>query len=178
MDGAKLMLDDQGVCTLNDLCREETMLNAIDKQILKEVAGFEDVPKGLITYAKRETARQEVSANIEILTHEEKSGIVVEIAPGTKNESLHIPVILSQAGLHDTVYNTFIIGEDADVTIIAGCGIHCGSSEPEGHSGIHEFVIKKRPDGVCGKTYRNRQRDRETHPQSDNKGFSGGECKS
>ena len=70
-------------------------------------------------------------------------GIVIDIKPGTRNESVHIPVILSQAGLHDTVYNTFIIGEDADVTIIAGCGIHCGGKESEGHSGIHEFQIKK-----------------------------------
>jgi Fe-S cluster assembly scaffold protein SufB len=120
------------------------MLNAIDKQILKEVAGFEEMPKGAYNIRKNgELLGREVSANIDIRAHEEKSGIVVEIAPGTKNESVHIPVILSQAGLHDTVYNTFIIGEDADVTIIAGCGIHCGGSEPEGHSGIHEFLIRK-----------------------------------
>jgi Fe-S cluster assembly scaffold protein SufB len=120
------------------------MLNAIDKQLLKEVAGLEEIPKGAYNIRKNgKLLGREVSANIDIRTHEEKSGIVVEIAPGTKNESVHIPVILSQAGLHDTVYNTFIIGEDADVTIIAGCGIHCGSSESEGHSGIHEFVIKK-----------------------------------
>ncbi len=120
------------------------MLNAIDKQILKEVAGFEEIPKGAYNIRKNgKLLGRKVSANIDIRAHEEKNGIVVEIAPGTKNESVHIPVILSQAGLHDTVYNTFIIGENADVTIIAGCGIHCGSSKSEGHSGIHEFLIKK-----------------------------------
>ena len=58
-----------------------------------------------------------------------------------KAESVHIPVIVSQAGLNDVVYNTFIIGEDSDVTIVAGCGIHCGTSESEGHEGIHEFRV-------------------------------------
>jgi Fe-S cluster assembly scaffold protein SufB len=83
-----------------------------------------------------------VSANITIETNPKGDGIVIDIAPGTVGESVHIPVILSQAGLHDVVYNTFIIGEDADVTIVAGCGIHCGGPESEGHSGIHEFQIK------------------------------------
>lgn len=83
-----------------------------------------------------------MSANINIETNEKGDGIIISIKQGTKNESVHIPVILSQAGLHDTVYNTFIVGEGSDVTIIAGCGIHCGGKEPEGHSGIHEFQIK------------------------------------
>ena len=85
---------------------------------------------------------REVSANIHIETNKNGNGIVIDIKPGTVDESVHIPVILSQAGLHDVVYNTFIIGEDADVTIVAGCGIHCGSRQSEGHSGIHEFQIK------------------------------------
>ncbi|WP_242637423.1 hypothetical protein [Desulfobacter hydrogenophilus] len=75
------------------------MLNAIDKQILKEVAGFEKIPKGAYNIRKNgKLLCRKVSVNIDIRTHEEKSGIIVEIAPGTKNESLHIPVILSRAG--------------------------------------------------------------------------------
>ncbi len=142
------------------------MLNAIDKQILKEVAGFEEIPKGAYNIRKNgKLLGREVSANIDIRAHEEKSGIVVDIAPGTKNESVHIPVILSQAGLHDTVYNTFIIGENADVTIIAGCGIHCGSSKSEGHSGIHEFLIKKKmPGWYMWKNTRPWARDPENAP--------------
>jgi len=56
--------------------------------------------------------------------------------PGTKGESVHIPVIVTKAGLQDLVYNTFEIGEDADVTIIAGCGIHNDSHQNSGHDGI------------------------------------------
>lgn len=119
------------------------MLNAIDKQVLKEVADLEGIPKGAYNIRKNgELMGREVSANINIETNEKGDGIIIDIKPGTKNESVHIPVILSRAGLHDTVYNTFIVGEGSDVTIIAGCGIHCGGKESEGHSGIHEFQIK------------------------------------
>ncbi len=119
------------------------MLDAIDKKVLKEVADLEGIPKGAYNIRKNgELLGREISANINIEANEKGDGIVIDIKPGTKNESVHIPVILSQAGLHDVVYNTFIIGEDSDVTIVAGCGIHCGGSEAEGHSGIHEFRIK------------------------------------
>ena len=119
------------------------MLNAIDKQVLKEVADLEGIPKGAYNIRKNgELMGREVSANINIETNQNNDGIIIDIKPGTKNESVHIPVILSKAGLHDTVYNTFIVGEGSDVTIIAGCGIHCGGKESEGHSGIHEFQIK------------------------------------
>ena len=119
------------------------MLNAIDKQVLKEVANLEGIPKGAYNIRKNgKLLGREVSANINIETNEKGDGIIIDIKPGTVNESVHIPVILSQAGLHDTVYNTFIVGEGSDVTIIAGCGIHCGGTESEGHSGIHEFQVK------------------------------------
>jgi Fe-S cluster assembly scaffold protein SufB len=119
------------------------MLDATDKLVLKEVADLEAMPKGAYNIRKNgKLLAREVSANINIEANERGDGIIIDIKPGTKNESVHIPVILSQAGLHDTVYNTFIIGEGADVTIIAGCGIHCGGKESEGHSGIHEFQIK------------------------------------
>lgn len=121
------------------------MLNAIDKQLLKAVADLEEIPKGAYNIRKNgKLLSREVSANINIETNSEGTGIIIRIKPGTVNESVHIPVILSQAGLHDVVYNTFIIGEDSDVTIVAGCGIHCGTPEPEGHSGIHEFRVGKR----------------------------------
>ncbi len=118
------------------------MLNAIDKELLKGVADLEGLPKGAYNIRKNgELMGREVSASINIETNREENGIIITIKPGTQDESVHIPVILSQAGLHDVVYNTFIIGEDSSVTIVAGCGIHCGSSESEGHSGIHEFRI-------------------------------------
>jgi len=120
------------------------MLDAIDKELLKAVADLESIPKGAYNIRKNgELLSREVTANIEIVTNDEMHGIDIIVKPGTKNESVHIPVILSKAGLMDVVYNRFIIGEDADVTIIAGCGIHCGSDEPEGHAGVHEFKLEK-----------------------------------
>ncbi|PKN19807.1 MAG: ABC transporter permease [Deltaproteobacteria bacterium HGW-Deltaproteobacteria-6] len=121
------------------------MLDAIDKTLLKTVADLESLPKGAYNIRKNgKLLSRQVSANINIETNAEGTGIIVTIKPGTKNESVHIPVILSQAGLYDVVYNSFIVGDDAEVTIIAGCGIHCGSSEPEGHAGIHEFKVGKK----------------------------------
>jgi Fe-S cluster assembly scaffold protein SufB len=124
--------------------KEITMLDALDKTLLKTVADLEGLPKGAYNIRKNgKLLSREVSANINIESNAAGTGIIVTIKPGTKNESVHIPVILSQAGLFDVVYNTFIVGAGADVTIIAGCGIHCGSSEQEGHAGIHEFQVGK-----------------------------------
>jgi len=121
------------------------MLDAIDKKVLKQVADLESIPKGAYNIRKNgQLLGREVSANINIETNAKGDGIVVDIQPGTVDESVHIPVILSQAGLHDVVYNTFIIGQDADVTIVAGCGIHCGSRQSEGHSGLES------PASRCG----------------------------
>ncbi len=121
------------------------MLDALDKKLLKTVADLESLPKGAYNIRKNgKLLQRQISANINIETNAEGTGIIVTIKPGTKNESVHIPVILSQAGLFDVVYNSFIIGEGAEVTIVAGCGIHCGSSEPEGHAGIHDFQVGKK----------------------------------
>jgi len=120
------------------------MLNALDKELLKAVADLEDLPKGAYNIRKDgKLLSRAASANIQSDSNAEGTGIVVTIAPGTINESVHIPVILSEAGLYDVVYNTFIIGAGSDVTIIAGCGIHCGGPAPEGHEGIHEFRVEK-----------------------------------
>lgn len=109
------------------------MLDALDKELLKAVADLEDIPKGAYNIRKNgKLLTRANSANISIDSNADGTGIVVAIAPGTVNESVHIPVILSQAGLYDVVYNSFVIGEKADVTIVAGCGIHCGTESPEG----------------------------------------------
>jgi len=121
------------------------MLDAIDKDLLKTVADLEGLPKGAYNIRKDgKLLARETSANINIETYEGGKGIIVTIKPGTVNESVHIPVILSQAGLYDVVYNRFVIGEGSDVTIIAGCGIHCGGLEPEGHAGVHDFFVGKK----------------------------------
>ena len=121
------------------------MLDALDKKLLKTVADLEGLPKGAYNIRKNgKLLDRQKSANIDIETNAEGTGIIITIKPGTKNESVHIPVILSQAGLFDVVYNSFIIGEGAEVTIVAGCGIHCGTSESEGHAGIHDFHVGKK----------------------------------
>ncbi len=119
-------------------------MDKIQLKLLEEVAGLHEVPEG--AYSLRINGAlhgKNSSENIEIVTKEDKSGIDIYIKPGTKNESLHIPVILSQSGLREVVYNDFHIGEDCDVTIVAGCGIHNGGSEASEHSGIHSFFVAK-----------------------------------
>ena len=119
-------------------------MDSIQKKLLEEVADLHDVPQG--AYSLRINGKLEgknSSENIEIVQKTDKPGIDIYIKPGTKNESLHIPVILSQSGLRELVYNDFHIGEDCDVTIVAGCGIHNGGSEASEHSGVHSFFVGK-----------------------------------
>jgi len=119
-------------------------LSEIQKQLLREVADLENVPKGAYNIrANGESAGRSTTANIDIVTKTDKPGIDIIIKPGTKNESVHIPVIISQHGLKEMVYNDFIVGEDADVTIIAGCGIHNCGDQDSSHDGIHSFFVGK-----------------------------------
>ena len=119
-------------------------MDAIQKNLLEQVADLHTVPEG--AYNIRVNGKSEArssSANIDIVSKPDKDGIDIIIKPGTKNESVHIPVVLSMSGLQETVYNDFFIGEDCDVTIVAGCGIHnCGVQNAE-HSGIHSFHLGK-----------------------------------
>ena len=119
-------------------------MDAIQKSLLEQVAGLHEVPEGAYNIrANGQKAGRNTTANIDIVTKTDKDGIDIIIKPGTKNESVHIPVVLSMSGLKDMVYNDFFIGEDSDVTIIAGCGIHnCGEQSSE-HSGIHTFHVGK-----------------------------------
>lgn len=120
------------------------MLNAIDKNLLEQVADLHKVPQGAYNIRKNgEGAGRNTTANIDIVTKTDKPGIDVIVKPGTKGESVHIPVILSQEGLNDMVYNTFEIGENSDVTIVAGCGIHNPGNKKSQHDGVHEFFVRK-----------------------------------
>ena len=119
-------------------------MDAIQKSLLEQVADLHEVPEGAYNIrANGQKAARNTTANIDIVSKEDKDGIDIIIKPGTKNESVHIPVVLSQSGLQETVYNDFFIGDDCDVTIVAGCGIHnCGVQNSE-HSGIHAFYVGK-----------------------------------
>lgn len=120
------------------------MLNEIQKHILQTVADMAAIPDGAVNIrTDGQKAFRQNSQHITITSKQDKDGIDIRIAPGTKNESVHIPVVLTQSGFHDLVYNDFYVGEGADVTIVAGCGIHnCGDCDSQ-HDGIHTFYVGK-----------------------------------
>jgi len=120
------------------------MTDNIQKRILAEVADLHTVPTGAYNIrANGKTASRNTTANIDIVTKEDVPGIDIKIKPGTKNESVHIPVVLSESGIDETVYNDFYIGDDCDVVIVAGCGIHnCGDQDSK-HNGVHRFFVGK-----------------------------------
>ena len=119
-------------------------MDRIQKELLSQIAGIHEVPEG--AYSLRINGSlygKNSSENITIEKKEDKPGIDIYIKANTKNESVHIPVILSQTGLKELVYNDFHIGEGADVTIVAGCGIHNTGDSASEHSGIHAFYLDR-----------------------------------
>lgn len=119
-------------------------MDAVQKRLFQEVADLHDIPEGAYNLrANGQAISRNTTANIDIQSKTDVSGIDIRIKDGTKNESVHIPVVLSQSGIKENVYNDFFIGEDCDVLIVAGCGIeNCGSQDSE-HDGIHRFYIGK-----------------------------------
>ena len=119
-------------------------MDQIQMTLLREIADLHGVPEG--AYNIRSNGKldsRNTTANIDIVSKENGTGIDIIIKPGTVHESVHIPVILSESGLNDVVYNDFYIGENSDVVIVAGCGIHnCGNQDSE-HDGIHRFHVGK-----------------------------------
>ena len=119
-------------------------LGGIEKNLLKEVAGLEGIPTG--AYNVRENGKlagRQTTAHIDIVTKTDKPGIDIYIKSETKGERVDIPVILTETGLNDLVYNDFYVADGADVTIVAGCGIHNGGKDKSEHDGIHSFHIGK-----------------------------------
>lgn len=119
-------------------------MNDIDRNLLETVAALHEIPEG--AYNIRKDGKSEArnsTANIQITPKEGVDGIEIHIAPETQNQSVHIPVILAQSGIQETVENDFYIGENSDVLIVAGCGIHNGGSEDSAHSGVHTFYVGK-----------------------------------
>ncbi len=119
-------------------------MDKIEKDLLRKIADIEETPMG--AYNIRENGKgisRNTTANIDIVTKKDKPGIDIIVKANTKNESVHIPVILTQGGFNDVVYNDFYIGENADVVIVAGCGIHNNSCETAEHDGIHSFHLEK-----------------------------------
>ena len=119
-------------------------MDNIQKELLRQVADIHEVPAGAYSFRiNGKLSGKNSTENIQIVTKEDKPGIDIYIKAGTKNESVHIPVLLSQTGIKELVYNDFHVGEDCDIVIVAGCGIHNGGSSDSEHSGIHSFYLAK-----------------------------------
>ena len=119
-------------------------MDKLEARLLKEIADLDGLPVGAYNIRRDGKLDGRVStAHIVIDTKTDKSGIDIHIAPGTKKESVHIPVVITETGLTETVYNDFFIGEDCDVDIIAGCGIHNSGCDTSQHDGIHTFHVGK-----------------------------------
>ncbi len=115
-----------------------------DIELLKQVADLHEVPKGAYNIRKNSgSAGRNSTANIQIISKEDKPGIDIIIKDSTVNESVHIPVIITETGIDEMVYNDFVIGDNCDVLIVAGCGIHNSGDKDSKHDGIHSFVVGK-----------------------------------
>ena len=119
-------------------------MNSTELQLLQIIADMGDSTDGAFNIrANGQLANRRVTENIDIKTKTDNPGIDIIIKPGTVGEDVHIPVIISETGLSDLVYNDFYVGENSEVTIVAGCGIHnCGEKESR-HDGIHTFYVGK-----------------------------------
>ena len=116
----------------------------VDKELLKEIADMEETPQGAYNIRKNgQGIERKVTDNVNIVTKEGVSGIDIYVKENTKFEFVHIPVIITESGLTDVVYNDFHIGENANVVIIAGCGIHNDHEKDSRHDGIHRFFLEK-----------------------------------
>lgn len=119
-------------------------MNSIEKDLLLAVADLHQVPNGAYSIRQNGKAIDSKSTDdINIVPKTDKSGIDIIVKDNTINQSIHIPVIITETGVNDLVYNDFYIGENCDILIVAGCGIHNPSSEKSEHDGIHTFHIGK-----------------------------------
>ena len=117
-------------------------LDNLTKNLLKQIAGLHKIPDGAVSF--RRNGKGEIirsTPHIEIKKKEDNPGINIFVHSSCQNEACHIPVVVTDDGLFDLVYNDFYIEDGAKVTIVAGCGVHSGSSS--GHNGIHTFHIGK-----------------------------------
>mgnify|MGYP005819296849 CR=1 FL=1 len=122
----------------------EVKMNNIEKKLLEKIADLHSVPSGAFNLRKNgQAVERQSTKEIDIVPKKNKSGIDIIVHPNVKNKSIHIPVIITVGGLNDLVYNDFYIGENCDVVIVAGCGIHNKTCNTSSHNGIHSFHIGK-----------------------------------
>lgn len=119
-------------------------MDRIDEELLSQIADLHGVPEGSYNIRKNgQSIGRASNDDIQIVSKKNKSGIDIFVKPNVKNKSVHIPVIITVGGLDDVVYNDFYVGENADVLIVAGCGIHNSSDKKSQHDGIHTFHLEK-----------------------------------
>ena len=119
-------------------------MNNIEKKLLEKIADLHSIPSGAFNLRKNgQAVERQSTKDIDIVPKKNKSGIDIIVHPNVKNKSIHIPVIITVGGLNDLVYNDFYIGENCDVVIVAGCGIHNKTCNTSSHNGIHSFHIGK-----------------------------------
>ena len=119
-------------------------LNEVDKSLLNEVSNLENITKGAYNIRRNgQGIERQVTENVNIVTKKDVSGIDIYVKENTKFEFIHIPVIITESGLKDVVYNDFYIGKNANVIIIAGCGIHNDHHKDSQHDGIHRFYLEE-----------------------------------
>ncbi|MDD4067181.1 MAG: SufD family Fe-S cluster assembly protein, partial [Clostridia bacterium] len=119
-------------------------MDNIDKELLKTISNFDENIQGAYNIRKNGAGvERKVTENVNIVTKTDVSGIDIIVKENTKKESVHIPVIITKSGLMDVVYNDFYIGKNAEVEIIAGCGIHNDNCDTSEHDGIHRFYLEE-----------------------------------
>lgn len=119
-------------------------LNKIDKELLSQISDLHQIEQGSYSFRKNgQNTAINSSTDIQIVKKTDKSGIDIHVKPNTQNKSMHLPVIITDGGISDKVYNDFYVGENADVLIVAGCGIHNTSNQQSEHNGIHTFHLGK-----------------------------------
>lgn len=122
----------------------DELINKTDKQLLNEILEYEEINKGAYNIRKNgQGIERKITENINIITKKDKPGINIYVKENTKFEYVHIPVILTESGLNDLVYNDFYIGKNANVIIVAGCGIHNDHHKDSKHEGIHRFFLEE-----------------------------------
>ena len=119
-------------------------MDRTDEKLLEEIADLHGIPEGSFNIRKNgKLLARNSDTDIEIVSKTDKDGIDIIVKPGIKNKSVHIPVLLTVGDFRDTVYNDFFIGDGAEVTIIAGCGIHNATCSDAEHDGVHTFYVGK-----------------------------------
>lgn len=122
----------------------EKNISQMDKELLNEVSNLENIAKGAYNIRKNgKGIERKVTENVNIITKTDKPGIDIHVKENTKFEFIHIPVIITESGLNDLVYNDFYIGKNANVIIVAGCGIHNDQHKDSQHDGIHRFFLEE-----------------------------------